>query len=90
MDIQRMITGFELYEVPDTGDSGEYNPKRGSSQLLGVLGLYYLDFTCGFYLPELLMAIFLVKLSRHESHQLQVSAGGCLRAAVVSAPKLQI
>lgn len=48
MAAQRMMTCCRLHEVPQTGDIGEHDPKRGKSQLLRALGFGYIDSDIGF------------------------------------------
>ena len=35
--------GFGLHKVPPVGDMSKNNPKRGNSQLLVLLGIFYFD-----------------------------------------------
>lgn len=50
MIVQRMLPGFRLYRVSHMGDIGGNNdPKRGSSEPLGVLPSSSFRFACGFF-----------------------------------------
>lgn len=65
MFIQRMITGLKLHEALHVGNIGETDPKRGRSQLPGVLGVCHLGSHVGFASSN--QPLFCGRLSRHQS-----------------------
>ena len=75
-----IVAGLRLHEVPQMGDIDENDPERGSTPLLGVLGLFHFD-SYEYFAPQI------SHFSRGVTIAASVSTGYRAESSVPSPPE---